>query len=220
MLNLPLMVIGLATIVVSGWSYYHGRRFAGRERRRAPGRVMGEALAHHFGVHPADLTRWQSARRLLVRHDTRGLVVGVESELGVDKVDRRPPDYADPLPWIEGLVVDREDITEPVSRRAQITRQVIAPPATRVFESDYDEVSRGNVRASMAGAAPAPAVHNKASAPSCNKAVSGTFDPALLADLGLFDPESNTNSSATQGPPDSDASALRAFQHEGRVYYI
>lgn len=266
MLNLPLMVIGLATLLVSGWSYYHGRRFAGRERRRAPGRVMGDALAQHFGVHPADLARWQSARRLRVRHDIRGLVIGVESELGVDKVDRRPPNHADPLPWIEGLVVGREEIiTAPVPRRTQITRHMIEPSVTRAFDSDIDLASLLDLNSPMAGSDTAtvqgrnktapffaaedvtrthakradtgpvfsrsgdqPAARtepratsearSKASLTPRHGAATSEFDPASLADLGLFD-ELNTHSTTARSA-DSDAAPASAFQHEGRVYYI
>lgn len=107
-MNLPLLVMGTATALVSGWSFYNAWRFAGRERRRPSGRVLGEALAVHFCVDPIDLAHWQGSRRLVVKHDTRGLVTSVETARGVDRVVRRPVDHADPLPYIEGLVVERE----------------------------------------------------------------------------------------------------------------
>lgn len=137
-LNLPLMVIGLASLVVSAWSFYNGKRFAGRERRRPPGRIMGDALALHFGVQPADLTRWQRARRLRVRHDARGLVVGVETEFGVDKVDRRPADHADPLPWIEGLVVAREDADAVPAPTTPRHSPVIMPPSAAMLAGEFE----------------------------------------------------------------------------------
>lgn len=230
-LNLPFIVIGLATMLVSGWSYYNGRRFAGRERRRAPGRVMGDAVALHFGVQPADLARWQSARRLRVRHDARGLVVGVETDLGVDKVDRRPADHADPLPWIEGLVVARDQVRNRVSPRTQIAAHAIAPSASRVFDSDIDleslfdgvasaqgpqddavvagEVPREERKATRRGSAPAP-----------------VFDPAVLADLGLFDMEtkkdavSDKSDQSDQSERDESEPSPTVFQHDGRMYYI
>lgn len=226
-LNLPLIVIGLATILVSGWSYYNGRRFSGRERRRAPGRVMGDTVALHFGVQPADLTRWQSARRLRIRHDTRGLVVVVESDLGEDKVDRRPADHADPLPWIEGLVVAREQGNNALSQRTQIASHAIAPSASRIFdggidlEALFESIAPVKTAAKKAfdggealGAEVKPPQREPAPAPA------PAFDPAVLADLGLFDPEMNRSGVSEPSQLDEPAPSPEVFQHNGRMYYI
>lgn len=208
-LNLPLMVIGLATVLVSGWSFYNGKRFAGRERRRAPGRVMGDALALHFGVQPADLSRWQRSRRLLVRHDIRGLVTGVETEFGVDKVDRRPADHADPLPWIEGLVVAWETAEEPSVHDTPRPPEVKAKPAVKPESAAKPESAKK----------PAPAAKGQPARKSAMSPVSG-FDPAMLADLGLFDDEPTGSGVDPQQQPDEAAPETEAFDHSGRVYYF
>jgi len=224
-LNLPLMVIGLATIVVSAWSFYNGKRFAGRERRRAPGRLMGNALALHFGVQPADLTRWQRARRLRVHHDTRGLVVGVETEFGVDKVDRRPADHADPLPWIEGLVVAREEIEAPPVRDLPRHSPVAMPPVSVLLEGEF-AVSPPTTP-DEAPAQPPPPAGTQARRKSAAKTESESpaapasgFDPSMLADLGLFTAEVEEDEHQPSTPSAEPESDRDAFRHGGRTFYF
>jgi biofilm PGA synthesis protein PgaD len=75
--GLVILVIGF---VLRSWAWYNQKRFAGRDKRRTvPHFVSVEELAAFNRVDSGSLAGWQRARRLLVRHDPEGRVIGVET---------------------------------------------------------------------------------------------------------------------------------------------
>ncbi len=87
LLEQRLPAYGLVVSVLCGglivWALASWWRFNKRERRRASKCVTTEALALRLGLDAGDLLRWQSARRIVVHHDSDGHPCGFE--------DQRPP---------------------------------------------------------------------------------------------------------------------------------
>ncbi|HEV3020583.1 MAG TPA: poly-beta-1,6-N-acetyl-D-glucosamine biosynthesis protein PgaD [Burkholderiaceae bacterium] len=77
-LPLYLAVIGILCGALIGWALLNWWRFADRERRRSFKSVSDAMIAQSYGIEPAQLARWRSARRLVVSHNAEGRPTAAE----------------------------------------------------------------------------------------------------------------------------------------------
>ncbi|MCR6629881.1 MAG: poly-beta-1,6-N-acetyl-D-glucosamine biosynthesis protein PgaD [Magnetospirillum sp.] len=61
------------------WAAYNRLRFAGRERRRGSVVVTAGDVARFYHVTEAEILEWREARRLVVHHDSAGMITRVEA---------------------------------------------------------------------------------------------------------------------------------------------
>jgi biofilm PGA synthesis protein PgaD len=77
-LPLYLTIVGILCSGLIGWALLNWWRFADRERRRSFRPVSAAMIAHNCGIEPEKLARWQTARRLVVSHDSEGRLTAAE----------------------------------------------------------------------------------------------------------------------------------------------
>ncbi|MGB4101301.1 MAG: poly-beta-1,6-N-acetyl-D-glucosamine biosynthesis protein PgaD [Alphaproteobacteria bacterium] len=80
MKNYALIIVSLGCLLIS-WAIYNQARFRGNDRRRAAPVVTAEDMARFYNVSQDDITRWRSARILVMHHDKRGMLTGVDTKI-------------------------------------------------------------------------------------------------------------------------------------------
>jgi len=77
-----LGIYSLIIVLLGGgivfWANYNITRFSGVERRRVNPPVTPADIGRDFGQDPKSVARWQSEKRLYVKHDDEGHIAGVE----------------------------------------------------------------------------------------------------------------------------------------------
>ena len=73
---LTVLVLICGSLIV--WALFNWWRFSNRQRRKASISLTNERLAADLGLPTEDLRRWQTARRLVVQHDSQGHPCGVD----------------------------------------------------------------------------------------------------------------------------------------------
>ena len=76
--SLYAIIVGCLGGSLLVWAYYNFIRFRGVQRRRARLPVTRAEQARHFGVEPATLAQWTDAKRLVLRHDAAGRILGAD----------------------------------------------------------------------------------------------------------------------------------------------
>jgi len=72
------VTILVISVVFLGWALYNQFRFRGKDRRRHPTPPTIEDLANYFQVDLSLLGKGQKARRIVVRHNEEGNILGMD----------------------------------------------------------------------------------------------------------------------------------------------
>lgn len=87
MKNYMLIIISLGSALIS-WAIYNQARFRGNERRKAAPMVAVEDVARFYSLNPEDVVRWREARIMVMHHDARGVLVGVDTKIAPANANR------------------------------------------------------------------------------------------------------------------------------------
>lgn len=71
------LAIVISGVVFIGWARYSQFRFRGHERRHFSYQVSADDLGDLYGIRPQEITAWQDARILTMRHDADGNLLEV-----------------------------------------------------------------------------------------------------------------------------------------------
>lgn len=74
------IIIALGSSLIS-WAIYNQARFRGRERRKAAPMVTIDDMAKFYNQNPDDVGQWREARIMVMHHDARGALVGVDTKI-------------------------------------------------------------------------------------------------------------------------------------------
>jgi biofilm PGA synthesis protein PgaD len=84
-----LVIVSIAVVLI-GWARYNLLRFRDKGNRKTSKHVDPAIQAQYFKVEVQQLEQWRAAKRLVIHHDDRGDITGVETTIQPEASEAAP----------------------------------------------------------------------------------------------------------------------------------